>query len=447
MDPPPNPKPVAEEKAAETPPVPPAAEEKTAEKPPEPAAEKKDMPPPEATAEESQDAPATATSPEKTATTVPQYVESPTDAENLGPKNKEFMKVFAAYQAITKQLHEWTIEYQDAKPQRQLEIDKLHREKYAEGQKMVKEMIDTALDAFDEAPNRNPWVTIWLCSLVEWEYRRDNYEPSVRIFKRIAAKGVPEEAALIYVFAGLSAMMTADLDEAEAWITIAQENGALERYFESFPKTQKGMNDAMSIGMILENLPLLKENWAKEKEIRKAEAEVGEKDAAKKLPRVLLKTSKGDITLELFENEAPNTVANFISLVEKKFYDGVIFHRVLPRFMAQGGDPDGDGRGGPGYRIDCECHKPDYRKHFRGSLSMAHAGLNTGGSQFFLTFVPTTMLDGRHTVFGRVVEGFEVLAEIQRVDPEDKDAFPAEDKIIEAKVLDKRDHAYEPKKN
>jgi len=408
----------------------PAIEEKSAEKASEQPVEKKDAP--EAA----------------TAVVEPQYVQSLVDAENLGPKNKEFLKVFADFQAITKQLQDWAIEYQDAKPERQLEIDKLYHEKFAEGEKLVKQMTDVGLDAFDEAPNRNPLLSNWVFSLVEWEYRRENYELSVKVFKRLAAKGIATEASVIYVFAGIAAVMTMDLDDAEAWLKVAKENGSFEHYFETFPKNQKGMIEAMTLRGMIEDLPTFKTNWTKEQEIRKAEAEAGEKDPTKKLPRVLLKTSKGDVTLELFENEAPNAVANFVSLVEKGFYNGVVFHRVLPRFMAQGGDPTGTGSGGPGYTIDCECQKPDYRKHFRGSISMAHAGLNTGGSQFFLTFVPTSMLDGRHTVFGRVVDGFEVLADIQRIDPEDKEAMvPTIDKIIEAKVLNKRDHAYEPKKN
>ena len=148
---------------------------------------------------------------------------------------------------------------------------------------------------------------------------------------------------------------------------------------------------------------------------------------------------------ELFENEAPNTVANFISLVEKGFYDGLTFHRVLPGFMAQGGCPNGTGTGGPGYSIPCECYQENHRLHFRGSLSMAHAGRDTGGSQFFLTFRPTKQLDGKHTVFGRVIKGMDVLPQIQRRDPESPNP-PTPDKIIEAKVLRKRDHPYEPKK-
>jgi cyclophilin family peptidyl-prolyl cis-trans isomerase len=163
------------------------------------------------------------------------------------------------------------------------------------------------------------------------------------------------------------------------------------------------------------------------------------------LPRVKLQTTKGDIVIELFENEAPDTVGNFISLVEDGFYNDLSFHRVLKNFMAQGGDPKGDGTGGPGYNIYCECYKPDYRRHFQGSLSMAHAGRDTGGSQFFLTFRQTPHLNGRHTCFGRVIEGMDVLSRLQRVNPEmPGDETP--DKIVKAEVVRKRDHAYAPRK-
>ncbi|MEN0110985.1 MAG: peptidylprolyl isomerase, partial [Planctomycetota bacterium] len=126
------------------------------------------------------------------------------------------------------------------------------------------------------------------------------------------------------------------------------------------------------------------------------------------------------------------------------FYDGLTFHRVIPHFMAQGGDPRGTGSGGPGYSIACECYRPDARMHFRGTLSMAHAGRDSGGSQFFLCFMPTTHLDGQHTVFGRVVEGFDALGELQVIDPQK--GGPRPDRIESAKVLRDRGHAYEFKK-
>jgi cyclophilin family peptidyl-prolyl cis-trans isomerase len=192
-------------------------------------------------------------------------------------------------------------------------------------------------------------------------------------------------------------------------------------------------------------LPDQKKAWAKEQEIRQAEA------AADDLPRVKFETTKGEIVIELFENEAPQSVANFISLVEKKnekgqgYYDGLTFHRVLPGFMAQGGDPTGDGSGGPGYEVYCECYNENARQHFRGSLSMAHGGRDTGGSQFFLTFKPTIHLNGKHTAFGRVIEGLDVLAKLQRRDPTRPNP-PTPDKIVKAEVVRKRDHKYEPTK-
>jgi len=156
-------------------------------------------------------------------------------------------------------------------------------------------------------------------------------------------------------------------------------------------------------------------------------------EAKEKLPQIFLKTSKGDILLELYEDEAPNTVANYISLVEKGFYDGTKFHRVIPGFMAQGGDPKGNGTGGPGYTIKCECVRKDHHKHDRGVISMAHAGPNTGGSQFFITFEETPHLDGKHTVFGHVIKGMDVV-----------DKLKIGDVIEKATVKQKRDHEYKP---
>ncbi len=165
------------------------------------------------------------------------------------------------------------------------------------------------------------------------------------------------------------------------------------------------------------------------------------------LPRVKLTTSKGDIVLELFENDAPETVASFISLVKSGFYDGLKFHRVLDGFMAQGGCPKGDGTGGPGYNIRCECYKPEYRRHFTGSLSMAKGrARNTGGSQFFLTFRRTDELDGKHTVFGRVVDGMDVVNALQRIDPEAPATGVTADTIEKAEVLRDRGHDYQPSK-
>src|ERR1700730_7171103 len=114
----------------------------------------------------------------------------------------------------------------------------------------------------------------------------------------------------------------------------------------------------------------------------------------------------GEIKIELFEKDAPNTVANFEKLAKEGFYNGLVFHRVIPGFMAQGGCPTGTGTGGPGYKINCEINP---NKHQRGTLAMAHAGRNTGGSQFYICYNPQPHLDGQHTVFGQVLEGMEFV--------------------------------------
>lgn len=133
--------------------------------------------------------------------------------------------------------------------------------------------------------------------------------------------------------------------------------------------------------------------------------------------KAIIHTSKGKMTAELYAEETPITVTNFVSLIKDGFYDGLTFHRVLPDFVIQGGCPKGTGVGGPGYTIDCET-SADKQYHDRGVLSMAHAGKNTGGSQFFVCHsrTNTSHLDGGHTCFGKVVEGVDVIDDIREGD-------------------------------
>ena len=141
-----------------------------------------------------------------------------------------------------------------------------------------------------------------------------------------------------------------------------------------------------------------------------------------------MQTNKGTIGLELYEEDAPKTVGNFIELAEKGFYDGVVFHRVIEDFMVQGGDPTGTGSGGPGYKFEDEIND---HKVERGALAMANAGPNTNGSQFFVvTTEAAPWLDGKHTVFGKVTEGMEAVDAIEGVDTDAQDR-PAEPVVIE----------------
>ncbi|HUU77071.1 MAG TPA: peptidylprolyl isomerase [candidate division Zixibacteria bacterium] len=144
------------------------------------------------------------------------------------------------------------------------------------------------------------------------------------------------------------------------------------------------------------------------------------------MTKAILETNKGVIELQLFDEETPNTVKNFVSLIEKGFYNGLTFHRVIDEFVIQGGCPHGTGTGGPGYKIPCEVDAPK-QEHKVGALSMAHAGRNTGGSQFFIVLneANTRHLNRNHTVFGETIKGIDVMKNIK-----------VGDKILKATVED-----------
>jgi len=268
-------------------------------------------------------------------------------------------------------------------------------------------------------PNNEAAVQV-VRDVIQGAMASDDARKALAVAETLRKAGAADGPTLL---AGATAAMTVSkLDEATEFVKAAAAAGVDADKIESLERA------------IAAERPKVEAEMAK----RAAEAEADD------LPRVKIETTKGTIVVELFENEAANTVANFISLVEQHFYDGTPFHRVIPQFMAQGGDPTGTGTGGPGYAIACECETPGARKHFLGSLSMAHAGKNTGGSQFFLTFRPTEHLDGRHTVFGRVIEGFDVLPKLQRTEGERAGGEP--DRILKAEVLRKRDHEYVPDK-
>ena len=168
----------------------------------------------------------------------------------------------------------------------------------------------------------------------------------------------------------------------------------------------------------------------------------GEKKMGNRIAR--FETSKGTFDIELFEDKAPKTTGNFITLVEKGFYNGLIFHRVIDGFMIQGGCPKGDGTGGPGYTIPDEFH-PDLRHSGEGILSMANAGPNTGGSQFFITLAKTEWLDGHHAVFGKVIKGMDVVKAIGKVETDPFRDRPYEDVKIQKITILTADEAKESK--
>jgi cyclophilin family peptidyl-prolyl cis-trans isomerase len=309
---------------------------------------------------------------------------------------------------------------------------------------LVEKIGEAGLAAYKSDPLAFPRVNVTLLAIAQFQVigdphgdGGDQYEKALPLVKGFIDAGGGDKWPQLYLLGGAAAYNTNDFALAEEYLKKAATAGM----FANLP--QRTENEAPGVKLLfdakddLDLLPTQRKHWEEEQAIRAAEAKADD------LPRVKLTTSKGDIVLELFENEAPQAVANFLTLVKAGFYNGVTFHRVLPLFMAQGGDPKGTGNGGPGYNIRDEYKAPKARRHFRGSLAMARTDRpNSSGSQFYLTFVPTTMLDGGYTVFGRVLEGVDVAAALRRRDPSGPGPKPTPDKILKAEVLRDRGHEY-----
>lgn len=328
-------------------------------------------------------------------------------APSAGSGSETFEQLGGQLKQMIVQLNELKNKYAVAAESERPAIEAEYKELIASGQKLFEKMTPAAEKSFSKNPDIEGEPAKHLFEAIGNAMAQGKAKDADRMVMMLLAKA--KDNAQLNGLACLLPFDAGDYKTARERLASAEENG-------KSPEGAKEMEEEMKI--------------------REAEAKADD------LPRVKLETSKGTMVIELFENEAPNSVANFISLVEKKFYDGIVFHRVIEGFMAQGGDPTGTGGGGPGYAIECECYAKNHRKHFRGTLSMAHAGRNTGGSQFFLCFGPTPHLNGKHTAFGRVIEGMEVLDKITRIEP-GRPGTP--DKIVKATVVRKRDHEYKPK--
>ncbi len=333
----------------------------------------------------------------------------------------DFDSAYAEWKGLLTKLTEMQIRHRSAKPdeKRKLEID--FANSVTDGRKLEIKLAGLAEKALAESSDPGSSAAEFLFTVAADNVRRDNFEISARTSRLLLDKKFNNP--ILYDIAGIASFATNDFNSAEKYWQKAKDAktlGQLSTKLEADLKDYKGF-------------------WEREQSLRANEAKADD------LPRVKFETTQGTLIIELFENEAPNTVANFVKLVEDKFYDGLKFHRVLEHFMAQGGDPKGTGSGGPGYKIACECYNPSARKHFRGTLSMAHAGKDTGGSQFFLTFLPTPHLNGKHTVFGRVIDGFDVLGKLEKINPDNPVSGETPDKIIKATVIRKRSHPYLPK--
>lgn len=365
--------------------------------------------------------------------------------EETADKKLSLQEAADAYKEQIRQIEKLWGEYQTSDEARQQAINAELEPMVASAKKKVEAMVEAALESYKTDPNADPDATKLLLEVVQFkivgkgeEGGGDQLETALPIVDALVEGGADKPELPMW---GLfTAVGVNDFELAEKFARIAEERGVVDPPADASESSQQVFGQARQY---MAELDRYKSRWEEEQAIREKEA------AADNNPRVKMELSKGDIVIELFEDQAPIATANIITLVKKGYYDGIVFHRVIPHFMAQGGDPTGTGSGGPGYSIECECFGPDARGHFRGSLSMAHAGKDTGGSQFFLCFVPTDFLDGKtpgskHTVFGRVVEGIEVIGDLQVIDPQK--GGPEPDKIIKAEVLRDRGHDYDFKK-
>lgn len=378
--------------------------------------------------------------------------ESNSDSGASQRAKEVFEASFEKYKDSLREIEKLRTQYQTAGATERKRLNEQLTGHVANAQSLVNELVDATMEAYRTAPNSDPRVTELLASVAEYYVTgRDaagptqpivgggQYEQALPILNLLSEGQADNPELPVWGF--LAAFMGNDYPLAEQFLKTAVETGAFQKAKDHQSKS-RARTDALDLAMNYAHaFNHYREMWQSEAEIRDAEA------SADDLPRVKLTTTKGAITLELFENEAPQSVANFLTLVKQGFYDGSPFHRVIENFMAQGGAKGDDGSGGPGYTIPCECYEPDARMHFRGSLSMAHRGKDTGSSQFFLTTVPTGHLDGKHTVFGRIIDGIEVLGDITRRqptgNPSQDEALPEPDRIIKAEILRDRGHTYE----
>ena len=353
-------------------------------------------------------------------------------ASSTPVSQEDFHEAFRQWKVTVADLHDLQLEYRSAGEREKVQMERRFEKLQAQGQKQLEQLVSMA-EAVLDSGHKDLDALTFLSSMLQRSFKGDNHPEVLRLGDAML-KHAPDLKGLNQ-FIAASAYATNDFDKALHHAKLAAEESELSDPIKEFYGGAE--NHEHVTFMIMD----AQEKWQAEAKLRAEEA------AADDLPRVKLETSKGEIVLELYENQAPNTVANFITLVKKGFYDGTVFHRVLPHFMAQGGDPKGDGSGGPGYEIPDEVGRDNYRKHFGATLSMAKTALpDTGGSQFFLTFKPAPGLDGQHTVFGRVIEGYEALANLQRIDPERPNPNVQPDRIVRATVVRDRGHHYSVKK-
>ncbi len=346
------------------------------------------------------------------------------------PQTEKLTKAILAFKAQLKTLRAAQVMYHNCDDKAQ--EAKYRREWYEALNPIYQlnaELLQAALEEFQADPERRVDLGQILFKTLKRNCEKDIYEGMLPIAKQLFEMNHPSpELPQMYLQCCLAAN---DYQQAR------------------IPIESKSMTLANPAAM-LSQLDQLQVEW-------EAELKARERDAAgEPLPQAKINTTKGQIVIELFENDAPEAVANFISLAEQGFYDYSDFFLVVDRTLAQAGCPNEDGTGGPGYWITSERSLPNARTLFRGSLALAQLqhNPNTGGSVFFIPFLPAITQDTNYTVFARVISGMHALGNLNRVKPARKDESEEDkkkpkldpDEIISIEIIRKRDHKYEPKK-
>ncbi|MFO7904079.1 MAG: peptidylprolyl isomerase [Planctomycetota bacterium] len=346
--------------------------------------------------------------------------EANADRQDMSDARADFEDVFREWTRMLRDLHELEVAFHAAPASKREELFKEHFQTLTNGYSLEDELLSAAMRAYSMHPQKNADLKEFLLQIASMLVQAECYEDGLKVSQMLLDSDVDELA--VYQNAADAAFACSKFDVAEQCLRIIDQ--------------RKGNSTENSRRLAL--MDVYKKEWKKEQELRETER------LANDLPRVLLVTVRGEIELELFENEAPNTVANFIKLVEDGFYDGLTFHEVKPGVGAFSGCPLGDGTGSPGHFIRHEFEDAEPRVHFRGSLSTISEGPFANGSQFCITFLPTPQREGLSTVFGRVIRGMDVLARLQRRGGDSLSASTPPDRIITAKVVRKRDHPYKP---
>lgn len=355
--------------------------------------------------------------------------QDPEEAAQEPDYDAQFMEMVAERQAneqrITWLFANMPIGFVERQRKFRDEIQQL-KDRNAELDRMIQEVAADALLKSDV--ELKPTMAQYLARLVE--KKMSGKDPAIpfdpkgaRRMVRALILRLPKERSL-NLLAYRADYLAEDFESALKWLERAKLAG-----IRFDPKLEKETQQMLAL-------------WQREQALRERDRQADD------LPRVVLETDVGNITLELFENEAPNSVANFVSLVEQGFYDGQIFYRVTPSMLVQTGCPNGDGTGDPGYKIANENDRPEIRHFFTGTVGMYLAEDGTAGSQFFIVKQPAPFLNSRFTAFARVIDGIDAVYKIQVIDMTTRNRDPniQPTTLQSARVVRKRDHEYAPVK-